>query len=115
MGGVRSAGDQVGSAHNARSVNGAVMVKGIGGIAGWLIKRLEQRTHREARLELQERLTLAPRQSLALVEADGQRILVAISAEGAPAFYPLDGRSLSAAKLGASRRTWKPAKQRVSW
>jgi hypothetical protein len=46
----------------------------------------------EPRLALLERIALAPRQSLALVEADGRRILVATSAEGGPAFYPLDER-----------------------
>ena len=44
----------------------------------------------EPRLALVERITLAPRQSLALIEAEGRRILVATSAEGGPAFYPLD-------------------------
>ena len=39
---------------------------------------------------LLERITLAPRQSLALVEAEGRRFLVATSADGAPAFYALD-------------------------
>ena len=42
------------------------------------------------RLELVERIALAPRQSLALVEAEGRRFLVATSPEGAPAFYALD-------------------------
>jgi hypothetical protein len=42
------------------------------------------------RLELVERIALAPRQSLSLVEADGRLLLVATSAEGGPAFYPLD-------------------------
>ena len=37
-----------------------------------------------------ERITLAPRQSLALVEAEGRRILVATSPKAAPAFYALD-------------------------
>jgi hypothetical protein len=41
------------------------------------------------RLALLERIALAPRQSLALVEADGHRFLVATSAEGAAAFFPL--------------------------
>ncbi len=46
---------------------------------------------------LLERIALAPRQSLALVEAEGRRFLVATSAEGGPAFYPLESR-------GAARR-----------
>jgi hypothetical protein len=36
-----------------------------------------------------ERICLAPRQTLSLVEADGQKFLIATSPEGAPAFYPL--------------------------
>jgi flagellar biogenesis protein FliO len=44
------------------------------------------------RLALLERIALAPRQSLALVEAEGRRFLVATSPEGAPAFYALDAR-----------------------
>jgi flagellar biogenesis protein FliO len=62
----------------------------IGGLAGWLIERLRGIERREPRLALLERIALAPRQSLALVEAEGRRILVATSAEGGPAFYPLD-------------------------
>jgi hypothetical protein len=38
---------------------------------------------------------LAPRQSLALVEAEGRRLLVATSPEGAPTFYALDESDLS--------------------
>jgi hypothetical protein len=58
---------------------------------------------------LLERITLAPRQSLALVEADGRRFLVATSAEGSPTFHALDE---SAASL--SRRPI-PGRTRVSW
>ena len=68
------------------------------------------------RLALVERITLAPRQTLALVEAEGRRFLVASSAEGAPAFLALDSRRNGSesfsrgrgAKAGASR-------VRVSW
>ncbi|MGD0789863.1 MAG: flagellar biosynthetic protein FliO [Terracidiphilus sp.] len=62
----------------------------VGGLAGWLLDRLRGDRPRP-RLELLERIALAPRQSLALVEAEGRRFLVATSPEGAPAFYPLDG------------------------
>lgn len=64
----------------------------VGGLAGWLLGRLKSRGRRQPRLELVERITLAPRQSLALVEAEGRRFLVATSPEGAPAFYALDER-----------------------
>ncbi len=65
------------------------------------------------RLALLERITLGPRQSLALVEAEGRRLLVATSAEGGPAFYAL-GDALPTQASGAARPTSsRPA--RVSW
>jgi flagellar biogenesis protein FliO len=62
-----------------------------GGLARWLLDRLHGSGRQRPRLELLERIALAPRQSLALVEAEGRRFLVATSPEGAPFFYPLDG------------------------
>jgi len=57
---------------------------------------------------LLERIALAPRQSLALVEAKGRRFLVATSPEGAPAFYALDEPRLRAGAVRApsSRISW---------
>ena len=87
-----------------------------GGLAVWLLNQwrsarsglaLRGLGKQAPRLALVERITLAPRQTLALVEAEGRRFLVASSAEGAPAFYPLEsGR--------ASTRT-RGVKARVSW
>jgi flagellar biogenesis protein FliO len=89
----------------------------VGGLAGWLLGRLKAGGRTQSRLELVERISLAPRQSLALVEAEGRRFLVATSPEGAPTFYALDERS-SAARLGpfADRQTAlaRPV-ARVSW
>jgi hypothetical protein len=65
---------------------------GVGGLAGWLLDRLRPGVRRRPRLELVERIALAPRQSLSLVEAEGRRFLVVTSPEGSPAFYPLDER-----------------------
>ncbi len=62
----------------------------VGGLAGWLLGRLRGAGRSAPRLAVLERITLAPRQSLALVEADGRRFLVAASQEGTPAFYALD-------------------------
>ncbi len=42
-----------------------------------------------ARLAVIERVSLAPRQSLALVEADGIRLLVATSPDASITFFPL--------------------------
>jgi flagellar biogenesis protein FliO len=64
-----------------------------GGLAGWLLDKLRRGARPRPRLALRERIALAPRQSLALVEADGRRLLVATSPEGAPAFYALDSPS----------------------
>jgi flagellar biogenesis protein FliO len=77
----------------------------VGGLAGWLLGRLRGGGRQRARLELLERIALAPRQSLALVEAEGRRFLVATSHEGAPAFYALDERARPPARAAA----------RVSW
>ncbi len=83
-----------------------------GGLGAWLVEKLRGRRRAEPRLALLERISLAPRQSLALVEAEGRRILVATSAEGGPAFYPLDGtRDLRAhietsALRGRVRTSW---------
>lgn len=101
------------------------------GWTGWLIARLFDRVvgrmrhgRRTApRLALVERITLAPRQSLALVEAEGRRILVATSAEGASAFYPLDEASRPAARTGVlpagktlpGRASGSGRAARVSW
>jgi flagellar biogenesis protein FliO len=90
----------------------------VGGLAGWLLGRLQGRGRRQPRLALVERIALAPRQSLALVEAEGRRFLVATSPEGAPAFYALDERrprpngvrQVLSRQPGATR----PA-ERVSW
>lgn len=74
----------------------------IGGMAGWVVARLRKRKGTAPRLALVERIALAPRQSLALVEAEGRRFLVATSAEGGPAFYALDERQ-------------RAPRRRVSW
>jgi hypothetical protein len=68
------------------------------GLAGWLLKTLLARAQgigvpRKSRLALVDRISLAPRQSLALVDAEGRRFLVATSQDAGPAFYPLDRSS----------------------
>jgi len=83
-----------------------------GRLAGWLLARLRPSGARRPRLELVERITLAPRQTLALVEAEGRRILVATSADGAPAFFSLD-EPTGTSKHGNGQGS-RPA-ARVSW
>lgn len=63
-----------------------------GGLAGWLLARLRGDARPRPRLSILERVSLAPRQSLSLIEVEGRRLLVATSADGSPAFYSLDGR-----------------------
>jgi len=65
----------------------------VGGLAGWLLSCLRRAPRETRKLVLLERITLAPRQSLALIEAEGQRLLVATGAEGGTAIYALDGRT----------------------
>jgi hypothetical protein len=91
----------------------------VGGVAGWLLSRFRAGGRSRPRLELLERIALAPRQSLALVEAEGRRFLVATSPEGAPAFFALDERARLAVN-GVARATGgaRPAARlaaRVSW
>lgn len=99
---------------------GGPIAVGPGGLTGWLIARLRSRQGTSPRLKLLERISLAPRQSLALVEAEGRRFLVATSAEGGPVFYLLDsavpeaGDSFACTLTHAAERT--PAQRaRVSW
>jgi flagellar biogenesis protein FliO len=59
------------------------------GVVGWLLDRLQRSAIQKPRLTLVDRINLAPRQTVALIEADGERLLVASSPEGAPAFHQL--------------------------
>ena len=86
---------------------------GQGGLGAWLLERLRGKRQREPRLALLERISLAPRQSLALVEAEGRRILVATSAEGGPAFYALDGNQ--SRRVPASDGRALHGRARASW
>ena len=77
------------------------------GLGTWLLDLFHRRALREPRLAVVERITLAPRQTVALIEADGQRLLVAIAPDGAPAFYPL----LPLSRQKPAPRSRKPALQ----
>jgi flagellar biogenesis protein FliO len=67
----------------------SAMQERVGGLAGWLLRRLRGGERMRPRLAVLERVALGPRQSLALVEADGRRLLVATASDGGPAFFPL--------------------------
>ena len=83
----------------------------IGGWAGWLLARLRRESRPRPSLALLERISIAPRQSLALVEAEGRRFLVATSADGSPAFLALDDRVGKAVRPRISARP----RARASW
>ena len=71
------------------------------GLGAFLFERLSRRATKQPQLALIERINLAPRQTVALIEADGQRLLVATSPDGAPSFYPLKP---TASRSSATRR-----------
>gem|GEM_PF-5541396 len=79
---------------------------GPGGLAWWLLGKLRGARSAEPRLTLVERISIAPRQTLALVEVEGQRFLVASSAEGASSFYPLQGNRLTKPCKARARSSW---------
>lgn len=62
----------------------------------WLsiFERLRRRTTANSRLAILGRITVAPRQTVALIEVDGEKLLVGTSQEGSPRFL----------RLGVSRR-----------
>jgi flagellar biogenesis protein FliO len=82
----------------------------VGGLAGWLFARLSSRSRPQPQLVVRERITLAPRQTLSLVEADGRRLLIATSPEGTPAFYALDETARSVRPSQSSKNS-----ARTSW
>lgn len=59
------------------------------GLGAWLLERLQQRSVAEPRLRMLERIRVTPRQTMALIEADGERFLVAAGESGAPVVFPL--------------------------
>ena len=96
-----------------------------GGLASWLLKTFLARAQRKggprkSRLALVDRISLAPRQSLALVEAEGRRFLVATSQDAGPTFYPLDSSSASVAGethpgIHRAPRNSTNTSARISW
>ena len=96
-----------------------------GGLLAWLVSRVrtgaQARQQRKSRLALLDRISLAPRQSLALVEAEGRCFLVGTSPDSGPVFYPLDGMPASVARATKRRANRTPVTAtasiaaRVSW
>lgn len=95
-------------ANSVRTVKSQPTAQVVGGLAGWFLRKMRGTVLPRKKLVLVERITIGPRQSVALVEAEGQRILVAMSAEGAPAFLPLLG-----ANRDSSRKSGRLG--RIAW
>jgi flagellar biogenesis protein FliO len=98
----------------------------VGGLAAWILVqlrglkfgRLSLGRRVRPQLAVVERITLGPRQSLALIEAEGRRFLVATSPEGTPAFYPLGGERVGGERVGGERAgaaIKAETARRVSW
>ena len=98
-------------------MKGNAKTMAVGGLARWFLGRLRTARRPQPRLALLERIALAPRQSLALVEAEGRRFLVATSPEGAPAFYALNGASRTGHPVHSApdRSAKTTGSARVSW
>ena len=78
----------------------------LGGIRDWLRGRMRGVRRAQPRLAVLERIALAPRQHLALVEAEGRRFLVATSPEGTPAFFALESNVSRHERRAAKRVSW---------
>lgn len=78
--------------------------------AGWILGRLRRTQRADGRLKLIQRIQVAPRQSLALVEVEGRRLLLATGSDGAPAFFPLEHPPLAgpvrASRMSGRRTSW---------
>jgi flagellar biogenesis protein FliO len=68
------------------------------GVRAWIYERIHRRAGGQARLAVVEKICFAPRQTLSLIEVDGERILVGTSQDGSPQFYPLRASSRSRTK-----------------
>jgi hypothetical protein len=65
-------------------------------LARWLFKRLQPSPARPAQMAVLERISLAPRQSLTLVEVQECKFLIVTSVEGISVVHPLGtGRIIS--------------------
>ena|ERR1700761_9095736 len=83
-----------------------------GTICHWLLERVRRLPRPKPRLALLERIVIAPRQSIALIEAEGRKLLVATAPEGAPTFYALEGQHAVRATFNdKASRAWR----RSSW
>ena len=73
------------------------------GLAAWLSRRLHAAAAPPPQLSILARIALGPRQSLALVEAEGFHVLVGTSADGPPSFFSLAGDPVRDGKRSPDR------------
>lgn len=59
------------------------------GLTAWLARHFQASSSPPPQLSILARIALGPRQSLALVEAEGVHVLVGIASDGPPSFFPL--------------------------
>lgn len=71
-----------------------------GGLMGWLSKQWHAVAAPKSSLAVLAKIQLGPRHNIALLEAEGTRLLIATSSEGAAAFYPLSENVVTAATEG---------------
>lgn len=72
------------------------------GLAGWLLERVRHRSKTRPRLALVERISLAPRQAVSLLEVDGQKLLIATAQECSPSFCLLNSSVRRVRRKGRS-------------
>jgi len=73
------------------------------GIAAWMLRHFHPGKRPPPRLKILERVTLAPRQSLTLIEAEGRTLLVATSPDCAPTFLSVDEAITNASSVDHMR------------
>jgi len=81
------------------------------GLAEWLLRRIDASSAPAPHLSVLARIALSPRQSVALVEAEGVHLLVGTSADGPPCFFPLGASAGYGPGPHADRsggRGWQP-------
>ena len=84
------------------------------GLLPWLLKKIRRMKTNPSRMAVLERMSLAPRHSLTLVEVERRRFLIATSADGALAMEPLPAVDIQlepwlSDSLKPERRATQPA------
>lgn len=89
------------------------IARSLSNLFGRILRQTGRKRAVERRLALIERISLTQHQTLALVEADGRRLLVATSPDGAPAFFSLEQPQIGNGSI--ARLKSMGTGRRVSW